>query len=200
MSYAAVRTLEPLGPYVMVEIVGITPGSPPPRPHPEPPLGIWGPTDPRPTHPIAGIPGFPGYTPPGGGGGGGGGPVDPGYSPPWAQLPVDPGYGIPEGGYPGNPPRPTHPIMLPGMPGWGQPSPGPGPGTPPSPGPGVTAVVIPVPAPPEGTPPTPPPAGMPPDSVQVLIWFGPGTKPASAWVAPFASTGPVTPPAPATPA
>jgi hypothetical protein len=25
---------------------------------------IWGPTDPRPTHPIAGIPGLPGYIPP----------------------------------------------------------------------------------------------------------------------------------------
>ena len=37
------------------------------------------------------------------------GPVDPGYSPPWAQVP-DP-----------NAPRPTHPIMLPGMPGWGVP-------------------------------------------------------------------------------
>ena len=28
------------------------------------PPGIWGPTDPRPTHPIAGVPGAPGYTPP----------------------------------------------------------------------------------------------------------------------------------------
>jgi hypothetical protein len=26
---------------------------------------------------------------------GGGGSVDPGYSPPWAQVPVDPGYGVP---------------------------------------------------------------------------------------------------------
>src|SRR5262245_61744213 len=31
---------------------------------PQPPLGIWGPTDPRPTNPIAGIPGLPGYQPP----------------------------------------------------------------------------------------------------------------------------------------
>ena len=31
----------------------------------EGPPGIWGPTDPRPSHPIAGIPGFPGYNPPG---------------------------------------------------------------------------------------------------------------------------------------
>ncbi len=49
---------------VVVPLEGFSPGSPPPRPHPEPPLGIWGPTDPRPTHPIAGLPGFPGYLPP----------------------------------------------------------------------------------------------------------------------------------------
>lgn len=28
------------------------------------PPGIWGPTDPRPTNPIAGVPGLPGYQPP----------------------------------------------------------------------------------------------------------------------------------------
>jgi len=44
----------------------------------EPPLGIWGPTDPRPTPPI--------HLPPPGGGG-----------------PVDPGYGIPIGGHPAHP-------------------------------------------------------------------------------------------------
>ena len=44
---------------------------PPPRPvgpgdspNPQPPLGIWGPTDPRPWNPISGIPGIPGYEPP----------------------------------------------------------------------------------------------------------------------------------------
>jgi hypothetical protein len=37
------------------------------------------------------------------------GPVDPGYSPPWAQ--------VPPGTIPGA--HPSHPIMLPGMPGWG---------------------------------------------------------------------------------
>lgn len=67
----------------------------------------------RPTHPI--------YLPPTGGGG----PVDPGYSPPWAQVPVDPGYGIPVGGAPrpshpiyyppGTQPHPSHPIALPPM-------------------------------------------------------------------------------------
>jgi hypothetical protein len=38
------------------------------------------------------------------------GPVDPGYSPPWARPPVDPGYGIDAGL------RPTHPIYNPAYP------------------------------------------------------------------------------------
>ena len=108
--------------------------------------------------------GLPGPQPPFPGGGGGG-PVDPGYSPPWAQIPVDPGYSPP----------------------WAQPGPRP---PRPSPGPGVSAVVIQLPA---QDPPVPPPEGMAEGSVQVLIWFGPGTQPAMAWVAPFASTGPVAP-------
>jgi hypothetical protein len=118
-----------------------TPG---PGPGPQPPLGIWGPNDPRPTPPIA--------QPPGGwGGGGGGGPVDPGYSPPWArpQPPVDPGYSPPwaqvpgGGGQPQPPlgiwgpgdPRPTLPIAgwNPGTGTWPTP-PGGGSGTPPRPG------------------------------------------------------------------
>jgi hypothetical protein len=91
-----------------------------------------------------------------------GGPVDPGYSPPWAQIP--PGGGT-------RPPRPSSPR-------------------------GTNAVVMPMPA---TDPPTAPPAGLSPDSKQVLIWFGPGTQPAVAWVAPYASTGPITPPAEGTP-
>lgn len=52
--YAYIRTIIP-GEMPFVEIIAITPtGGVPPRPHPEPPLGIWGPTDPRPTLPIAG--------------------------------------------------------------------------------------------------------------------------------------------------
>jgi len=118
-------------------------------------------------------------------------------------VPIDPDLGIgggpilpPEGPpsvWPG--PNPSHPIMLPGMPGWGSggpvdpgygvPGPGPGP-QPPSPGPGTPATVIPLP--PSDTP---PPAGIAPGSTQMLIWFGPGTKPAVAWVAPYVSTGPV---------
>jgi hypothetical protein len=43
------------------------------------------------------------------------GPVDPGYG--YPERPVDPGYGIPETGVP----HPSHPIMLPGMPGWPKP-------------------------------------------------------------------------------
>jgi hypothetical protein len=67
------------------------------------------PNAPRPSHPIMlpGMPGWgsggpvdPGYSPPWAQvppGGQGGGPVDPGYSPPWAQVrpPVDPGYSPP---------------------------------------------------------------------------------------------------------
>ncbi|MFI5223830.1 MAG: hypothetical protein ACHQX3_06235 [Nitrospirales bacterium] len=48
------------GPFSLVELtkMSIVPGVPgkpqPPGGGTEPPLGIWGPTDPRPTHPIAG--------------------------------------------------------------------------------------------------------------------------------------------------
>lgn len=57
-----------------------------------------------PLPPIVPGPVDPGYSPPWAQlppGGQGGGPVDPGYSPPWAQVPVDPGYGIPITGLPG---------------------------------------------------------------------------------------------------
>ena len=57
----------------------------------------------------------PGYSPPWAqvpGGGQGGGPVDPGFSPPWAQVP--PGQAGGGGGL-----RPSHPIALPGDPWWG---------------------------------------------------------------------------------
>ena len=45
-------------------------------------------------------------------GGQGGGPVDPGYSPPWAQVrpPVDPGYSPPWAQVPGKPPLPPGPV------------------------------------------------------------------------------------------
>lgn len=55
----------------MADVIMMTPGTPPPRPHPQPPLGIWGPNDPRPNPPIAFPPGWIGGVPPGGGGGGG---------------------------------------------------------------------------------------------------------------------------------
>lgn len=85
--------------------------------------GIWGPNDPRPSNPISGIPGLPGYEPPQGGGGhpGGGTPL-----PPAVNVPIDgklvfvPGYGwmfIPdrhEGGGKEDRPHPEHPIQMPG--------------------------------------------------------------------------------------
>jgi len=82
--------------------------------------------------------------------------------------------------------KPTHPIFLPGMPGWPETPP---PGTAAEP---VAALVFPMP---EGTPPATPPTGMPAGSVQVMIYFGKGTKPAVAWVQPYPSTGPVPEPA-----
>jgi hypothetical protein len=165
MPLAYIRPINPPGELALVEIISLSPGTPPGRPHPEPPLGIWGPTDPRPSPPIAGIPGFPGYTPPGGG-----------TQPPgiWGPLP---GF-------------PTHPISgIPGLPGYEPPSHPPEP----TPGPGMQAIVLPVPP---SDPPTPPPAGVPAGSTQMLIWFGPGTKPASAWVSPYPSQGPVPTPTP----
>lgn len=46
--------------------VGDGPIVPPEQPPGEgKPPGIWGPTDPRPGNPISGIPGLPGYEPPG---------------------------------------------------------------------------------------------------------------------------------------
>jgi len=71
-----------------------------------PPLGMWGPTDPRPTNPISG-PVFPGSSPPPGGGGGGPplgmwGPNDPRPTNP-ISGPVFP----PAGGL-----HPEHPIVI----------------------------------------------------------------------------------------
>jgi hypothetical protein len=70
--------------------------------------------------------------------------------------PVDPGYGIPETGWN----RPTHPIMLPGMPGWGV-----GPGSPTPPGywgPNDPRPTNPIAEPPWGFGGRPPGAGQPP--------------------------------------
>lgn len=70
---------------------------------PEPPLGIWGPTDPRPTHPIY-LPIPPGII--------GGDPPKPEH-PIW--LPVYPAHPIviPPGAIQPDPPIPAHPIYLP---------------------------------------------------------------------------------------
>jgi|SRR5580765_6023724 len=100
---------------------------------PQPPLGMWGPNDPRPTLPIAGWnPGTGNF--PGGGGGGGQPPlVIWGPGDPRPTLPIagwDPGSGnFPGGGGGGggqpplgfwgpNDPRPTPPIAEPPW-GWG---------------------------------------------------------------------------------
>jgi len=93
----------------------------PQPPFPQPPLGIWGPPDMPPGFWGGGMgpgvkpqPPFPGQPQPPTG------PVDPGYSPPWAQVrpPVDPGYSPPWAQVPGGgqPPRPGGlPIQLPGQ-------------------------------------------------------------------------------------
>jgi hypothetical protein len=96
----------------------------------QPPLGIWGPTDPRPSNPIANVPGAPGYQPPGG------------QQPPlgfWGPPQMPPGFwgggmgpGVkpqpPAGAHPEHPiyipiepppdaPHPEHPIYIPVVPG-----------------------------------------------------------------------------------
>jgi hypothetical protein len=116
------------------ELILLSPGSPPERPHPQPPDptqppdGIWGP-----------LPGFP---------------TNPIQLPPWAGKPQPP--------FPGQPPGET------------------------------TRVVAVVSKLPEGvTPPAAPPA----DAKPMSVYFGPGTLPTIAWVAPNVSTGPVEPPA-----
>ena|SRR5215831_7747904 len=94
---------------ILAYIVPVSGGEPPGQPG-QPPLGIWGPTDPRPTHPIA-----PGGAPP----------VIWGPPGPWPQPPYHPGGQPPviSGGLPWptppiylppvEPGAPTHPIVLP---------------------------------------------------------------------------------------
>ena len=77
--------------------------------------------------------------------GGPSGPVDPGYSPPWAQVP-DP-----------NAPRPSHPIALPGDPWWGG-------GGPVDPGYSPPWAQVPV------EPPTQPPPIKPPTDSGNWVW------------------------------
>ena len=105
-------------------------------PHPgQPPLGIWGPTDPRPTPPI--------HMPPSGGGQPPRpwGPIHypdqglPGNQPyPDQGLPGNQPY--PDQGLPGSQPRPSHPIYIPPAGGqpplgiWGPTDPRPGYGLP----------------------------------------------------------------------
>jgi len=146
-----------------------------------------------PTFPIAGYPDFPYPSQPIYRPGYPGGERPPSFRPPGSGG-GEPGIPtFPIAGYPDFP-YPSQPIYRPGYPGGERPPSFPpvggGGGGGPSPGPGYSATVIPLPP---TDPPTPPPAGMPPTSTQVLIWFGPGTMPAAAWVAPYPSTGPVPP-------
>ena len=119
-------------------ILILSAASPPQRPQPpgggtEPPLGIWGPGDPRPTLPIAGWdPGTGNF--PGAPGGGGGGDL-----PPQVVRP-------PSGDQPGV---------------------------------GVVRNSV------EGAGATPPA-----DAVVMDIYFGKGTMPTKAWVAPYAAQNP----------
>ena len=69
------------------------------------PPGIWGPTDPRPTHPIAGFP-WPGQpSQPGV-------PTHPIYNPPYPDIGLPGGQPYPDQGLPGSQPRPDQ-----GLPG-----------------------------------------------------------------------------------
>jgi len=185
-------------------ITPVASGGRPDQGLPQPPVGIW----PGPNPPYLDI-GFPLPQPPGGGhlshpwv------PPSPGYPshpwvPPQAGSPSHP-WVPPVGIWP-SPGHPAHPIAPGGMPPYpdhglpGQPpyvdnalppyvdNTLPPSGRPPTPGNSAGALVIAVPA---TDPPTPPPAGIPAGSTQVLIWFGPGTKAASAWVAPYVSAAP----------
>jgi len=155
-----------------VEIIEISPdGSVPPRPTPQPPLTIWGPGDPRPTHPIFGF--------------------DPIHGT-WPDRPQPP-LGI---WGPGDP-RPTHPIAgfdpIHGT--WPDRPTGP----PGSAGSSV-AVVKAVPPSMMPDPPPTPPAGSPTGTQLMMIWFGPGTLPTVAWVPPYADQSPPKPQGPTEPA
>jgi hypothetical protein len=131
--------------FCLITVLGDGSGIQPPQ---QPP-GIWGPTDPRPTHPIAGVPpgGVPGQPPLGIWG-----PTDPrpGYGLPGNQpypdqgLPGNqpyPDQGLPRpppplGMWGPNDPRPTPPIYIPPAGGqpplgiWGPTDPRPGTGLP----------------------------------------------------------------------
>lgn len=123
MGLAYLRHIQQDNYIELVEIIELSPGSPPPRPHPEPPVD-------------------PGYFPPGVGPGQPGGPVDPGYFPP--------GVGPGQPGGP-NAPHPSHPIALPGDPWWG--TGGPQPGEPPKGFVAIVAQVPPGATPPAAPPP-----------------------------------------------
>ncbi len=152
---------------------------------PQPPLGIWGPTDPRPSHPIAGVP--PGGAwpqpprPPGV-------PTHPIYWPPYPDQGLPGNQPYPDQGLPGNQPypdqglpgnqpypdqglpggqggRPTHPIYFPPV-IWG-------------------------PGDPRPTPPIAIPPGLPPTLPEgPAIEWKVGWTPVTGWIVVGIPTGP----------
>lgn len=146
----------------LYNVIGLTPGSAPPRPHPPGQPGV-------PTHPIYNPP-YPDI----------GGPGDQPY----------PDHGLP-GWQPrpdhGLPPFPSHPIVIPSPPNVPS-HPIELPPTPPGgvlpPGSGLI-----VPMPPDMQEPPPPP-GTPADHEPYVVWFGPGTVASVVWLPPTATTKP----------
>jgi hypothetical protein len=114
-----------------------------------------------PLPPIVPGPVDPGYSPPWAQvppGGQGGGPVDPGYSPPWARPrppggPVDPGYSPPWAQVPGGPVDPGY------SPPWAQ-----------------------IPVGPPVEPPTEPPPTQPPPATDAGHWVWAWSPQANRWV------------------
>jgi hypothetical protein len=189
---------------------------------PQPPLGIWGPTDPRPTPPIAnpgrppwwGMANDPGYSPPWAQPRP---PTDPGYSPPWAQVPpggqgggpVDPGYSPPWAQVPGGGKPPQGPVDPGYSPPWAQVPPGgqgpvdpgysppwaqvPGGGQPPVGPPNLPEGGGVIVPLPESVDAPEPPAGTPENHEPYVVWFGPGTVVSVVYLPPPATTKPPVP-------
>lgn len=144
----------------------------------QPPLGIWGPTDPRPTPPVAG----------------------PGR-PPWWGMANDPGW---SGGSPSQPPlviwgpgdpRPTPPVAGPGRPPWWGMAQDPGYGVPLPPlgtwgGSGERFPTNPIAEPPWGWGGTPPVITLPPDTALGKVEWKTAWTAATGWVVIGIPTGP----------
>jgi hypothetical protein len=104
--------------------------------------------------------------------------MDPGLKPGWPDVPISGGG---EGIWGPTDPRPTPPIALPGLPGWGEP-PGGGSETPPT-----VATVVPMPGEPK-----PKPEGLPEGSANVLLVFPGQGYACEAWTLPYIDHRPKT--------